>query len=225
MENSEKKEIKNKKSMGEKMKIKEKIREYFETYWRRQKFMKIVSLTVLVCFVLNLVQPAAYGATDDDLKKKKISAESVTSVAMPTGPGSVNQQVDLTGTQLPLEMQREMSKQNIAINNFGNVVEQGRGADKPLGSVDEVGKVIVTFDNAGRTENDGKKREDLQARVNQYFEAGGVIGGGYKTTVAEEYRTVLPTATANVNQQGKQNITVNKGGDVVEQGREDKPLG
>ncbi|MDR1196481.1 MAG: hypothetical protein LBL00_08415, partial [Endomicrobium sp.] len=222
------------------MKIKEKIMDYFEMHWRRQKFMKIVSLTVLVCFLLNLVQPAAYGATDDDLKKKKISTENTTSVAMPSGPGSVNRQVDLAGTQLPMEMQMEMSKQNITINNFGNIVEQGRGADKPLGSIDDLGRVITTFDNAGRTENDVNKREDLQARVNQFFEAGGMRGGEYKTTVAEEYRAVLPLIPETMNQPvdivgmrlpemqmeiSQQNITVNKGGYVVEQGREDILLG
>ena len=172
------------------MKIKEKIMEYFRTYWRRDRFIKCVSLVVLVCFTVNIIQPAAaFGSTEDELRNKNLAVRNMVSGGVAGGAsGPVNQQVDLGTSDLSASMRKEMSKRNITVNLFGNVIDKAKGADKPIGSIDDRGKVIVTFDNKGAAENDEGKKNDLQSRVEQFFEAGGVRGGGFKTTVSEEFR-------------------------------------
>ncbi|MCL1971375.1 MAG: hypothetical protein FWG57_00070, partial [Endomicrobia bacterium] len=195
MEN--KKEIKNKRITGDKMKIKEKIMEYFQTYWRRGKFMKIVSLIVALCFVTNIIQPAlVFGDnTTEDMRKRQRDmvrgGGTATSGVINPNAGTVNQKVDLNNVvHLSQEMKVELSQQNITINKFGNVIDQKKGPDKPIGSVDDNGKVTVTFDDAGRAEKDEAKRSELQGRVDEYYSKGGVKGNGqYKTTLAAEYRT------------------------------------
>ncbi|MDR1196452.1 MAG: hypothetical protein LBL00_08260, partial [Endomicrobium sp.] len=49
----------------------------------------------------------------------------------------------------------------------------------------------VTFDNKGRVENNEQKKKELQFRVEQFFEKGGNIGGGYKTTNYREGMEIL----------------------------------
>ena len=130
------------------MKVKEKIMEYFREYWRRGRFVKGVSVVVLVCFLINIIQPAAYGASEEDLRNKRHATNNMVSGAVATGLGGpVNKQVDLGSAELPEEIRMEMSKQNIRVNEFGNVIDEAKGADKPIGSIDEEGKVIATFDN------------------------------------------------------------------------------
>ena len=200
------------------MKIKEKIMEYFRTYWRRGRFMKAVSLTVLVCFMINIIQPAAaFGSTEDELRNKNLAVRNMVSGGVAGGAsGPVNQQVDLGASDLSASMRKEMSKQNITVNLFGNVIDKAKGADKPIGSIDDKGKVIATFDKNGAAENDRDKKNDLQSRVDQFFEAGGVRGGGFKTTVSEEFRDAKTESRNEEQKQAKDKDDEEKSEDMGE---------
>ena len=180
--------------------------------------MKAVSLTVLVCFMINIIQPAAaFGSTDDDLRNKTLHGQNMVSGGVAGGAsGPVNQQVDLGASDLSASMRKEMSKQNITVNLFGNVIDKAKGADKPIGSIDDKGKVIATFDKNGAAENDRDKKNDLQSRVDQFFEAGGVRGGGFKTTVSEEFRDAKTESRNEEQKQAKDKDDEEKSEDMGE---------
>ena len=172
------------------MRIKNKILDYFRIYWRRGRFLKAVSLLVLSCFMVNIIQPGMiFASTEDDLRNKQIKrVDSANAVVSNMTPETVNRQVSLGTSRLDESLRMEMSRQDITVNTFGNIIEKTKGSDKPLGTIDEEGNVIASFDKNGKIDKDKVKIQDLQCRVDQFFEAGGVKGGDFKATVAEEYR-------------------------------------
>ncbi|MCL2335700.1 MAG: hypothetical protein FWC57_06515, partial [Endomicrobia bacterium] len=184
------------------IKSKESVKDYLETYWRRGKFLKGVSLIVAACFMLNIISPALARAegTTQDLKEKQDTVKqqmATGSVAGGGATGPVNQQInvgDLGGAvKLSQEDKIAMSKQAITVTEQGNVMKQG--FKQPIAVVDLKSRqvIAVTGNNGQLIDKDKEKdkfekqKEDVQARVDQFFGKGGQPGGQYKDTVSKEY--------------------------------------
>ncbi|MCL2335399.1 MAG: hypothetical protein FWC57_04985, partial [Endomicrobia bacterium] len=186
------------------IKLKGKIKDYLETYWRRGRFLKGVSLIVLACFMLNIISPALARAegTTQDLKEKQDTVKQQMASGSVSGGGAtgpVNQQInvgDLGGAvKLSQEDKIAMSKQAITVTEQGNVMK--KDSAQPIAVVDlKSRQVIAVIGNNGQLidkdknkDKFEKQKEDVQARVDQFFGKGGQPGGQYKDTVGKEYMT------------------------------------
>ncbi|MDR1940773.1 MAG: hypothetical protein LBQ47_00390, partial [Endomicrobium sp.] len=181
-----------KKAAGLKDKAIEGIRQYFQEYWKRNRFMKTVSMIVLVCFIINILNLPAFSATQEDAEKINRTKQNLEQNVVMTGSGAgaVNQSVSIDvnaagAAGLSAQDIEELSAKNITVNEFGNVMQEG--SDRIIANVDEKGRVTV-FGPRGEIVKDEKVIKEWQSRVDQYKEQnnGQLSGGGYKKTTYVE---------------------------------------
>ncbi|MDR2191255.1 MAG: hypothetical protein LBO62_00030, partial [Endomicrobium sp.] len=172
------------------MKIKEKVLEYFALYWKRNIFMKSVSLAVALCFLVNIANLPVYAASDDDLLKKQIKAADQASVSNTGIAKPVSEQISGAAAikaDISAAARKELDRKDITITSVGAIVEKSRDgkSERMVGSLDEKGKVRIHSGDSGKP-FDKKTKEEYEFRTQQILNSG-VPRGKYAATHSREY--------------------------------------